>query len=121
MNFTAYKSDFSKAVRRKTQGTFLMPNCVPRRLYQLTLCCALFHTVITKQHFTTKYGACIHGIYLFKRRLNKIDSFNKYLLSLYHVPDTVLGQIQWGKKPDVLPALTELTLATESTSSNLTA
>ena len=60
----AYKSDFSKAVK-KTQDTFLMPNCVPTSLYHLH-CCALFHAVITKQHFTTKYGAYTQDIYLFK-------------------------------------------------------
>lgn len=41
-----------------------------------------FSHVITKQHFTTRSGAYTHGVYLFKQRLNKIDKFNKYVLSL---------------------------------------
>lgn len=88
-----------------------MPNCVPERLCQWPECT---FSVITKQHFTTKYGGHVYMAFIFSETEQNWfiqQTFVEPLLCARHGPrskDTV------GYKPDTLPALTELTLVTRN-------
>lgn len=92
-------------------GTSLTPNCVPESLPVCALVCTSF-TAITKEHFTTKHGACIYMVFIFlESEQNRLiqQTFVDPLLCARRgsrSEDTV------GIKPDMLPALTQLILGT---------
>lgn len=92
-------------------GTSLTPNCVPESLPMDTLCVHSF-TAITKEHFTTKHGACIYMVFIF------LESEQNRLIRQTFVDPLLCArrgsrsEDTAGIKPDMLPALTKLILGT---------